>query len=45
MKPGGTGLGLSLASLIADKIGAAISLESKEREGSTFYLRLPKENV
>jgi len=45
VKPGGTGLGLSLALLIADKIGAKISFESQEGKGSTFYLRLPKENV
>ena len=45
IKPDGTGLGLSLAALIADKIGAKVSFESKEGDGSIFYLWLPKGNV
>ncbi len=42
IKPAGTGLGLSLASLIADKMGGKLSFESKEGKGSTFYLSLDK---
>ena len=44
LRPGGTGLGLNIARMLAEKIGAAISFESKENKGSTFYLRLPKVN-
>jgi len=41
-KPTGTGLGLNIARVLAEKIGAEISFESKENKGSTFYLRIPK---
>ena len=41
-KPDGTGLGLYIASMLAEKIGAKIIFDSKEGKGSTFYLRLPK---
>jgi len=41
-KPTGTGLGLNIAKVLAEKIGAEISFESKENKGSTFYLRIPK---
>ena len=53
LKPDGTGLGLYIASMLAEKIGAKILFESpafvektsagKEvGKGSTFYLRIPK---
>ena len=42
MKPDGTGLGLYIASMLAEKIGAKILFESEEGKGSTFYLRVPK---
>lgn len=41
-KPNGTGLGLYIASVLADKIGAAISFKSEQGKGTTFYLRIPK---
>lgn len=41
-KPNGTGLGLYAALLMARRIGADISFESKMGKGSTFYLRVPK---
>ena len=41
-KPDGTGLGLYMARMIAERIGAKISFESEENKGSTFYLRIPK---
>jgi len=37
----GTGLGLAIAGWIAAEHGGAISVESKEGEGSTFTVRLP----
>ncbi len=43
MKTDGTGLGLYTAHILAEKIGAKITFQSKEGEGSTFYLRIPKE--
>ncbi len=42
VKTDGTGLGLYIASVLAQKIGAKISFESKVGEGSTFSLHLPK---
>jgi signal transduction histidine kinase len=42
LKPNGTGLGLNIAKVLAEKIGAEISFESEENKGSTFYLRIPK---
>ena len=41
-KPDGTGLGLYIASMFADKIGGKIYLESEVGKGSTFYLSIPK---
>ena len=38
---GGTGLGLSIAHRIVLKHGGNIRIESKEGEGSTFYVELP----
>ena len=42
LKPTGTGLGLNIARMLAQKIGAEISFESQENKGSVFYLRIPK---
>jgi len=42
LKVVGTGLGLNIAKVLAEKIGAKISFESQENKGSTFYLRIPK---
>lgn len=42
VKPEGTGLGLYIASMLAEKIGAEILFDSEEGKGSTFYLRVPK---
>lgn len=42
MLPDGTGLGLSISKMIAEKIGAKITLVSKEGKGSTFSLHIPK---
>lgn len=42
LKPTGTGLGLNIAKVLAEKIGAEISFKSEENKGSTFYLRIPK---
>jgi len=44
-KPEGTGLGLYISSMLAEKIGGTISFEFKEGKGSTFYLRIPKKVV
>jgi len=41
-KPGGTGLGVYTASLLAQKVDGKISFESEENKGTTFYLRIPK---
>ncbi len=42
LKPSGTGLGLNITKMLAEKIGAEISFESKENKGSVFYLNIPK---
>ena len=42
LKPDGTGLGLYIAAMLAEKIGAKITFESEVGKGSTFYLRIPK---
>ena len=44
-KPDGTGLGLYIASMLANKIGGKIYFESKDGKGSTFYLSIPKNVV
>jgi CheY-like chemotaxis protein len=38
----GTGLGLSLAHALAERMGGSLGVESREREGSTFWIDLPK---
>lgn len=43
IRPEGTGLGLHIAFLLAEKIGGKISFESEENKGTTFYLRIPKQ--
>jgi signal transduction histidine kinase/CheY-like chemotaxis protein len=40
-KHGGTGLGLTISANLAALMGGAITLESKEGEGSVFTLRVP----
>jgi two-component system NtrC family sensor kinase len=40
----GTGLGLSITYGIVDKLGGRIDVESKEGEGTTFTLFLPKKS-
>lgn len=45
LKPTGTGLGLNIAMMFAQKIGSKISFESQENRGSTFYLRVPKGRI
>lgn len=40
VKTDGTGLGLYTAHILAEKIGAEITFDSKEGEGSTFYLKI-----
>lgn len=37
----GTGLGLPICAMIAEKFGGSIGVESKVGEGSTFWLRIP----
>lgn len=37
----GTGLGLPICAMIAEKFGGNIGVESKEREGSTFRIEIP----
>jgi PAS domain S-box-containing protein len=44
-KPEGTGLGLYIAALLAQKLGVRVSFESKEGSGSTFYVHVPKKVV
>ncbi len=41
-KPDGTGLGLNLAQMLAQRIGAKITFESEVGRGSIFYLRIPR---
>ena len=40
--PGGSGLGLSIARLVAEDHGGAVLVDSCEGRGSTFILRLPR---
>lgn len=42
-KQGGSGLGLTMAKDITDALGARIEINSKEKQGTTVTLFLPKE--
>jgi two-component system sensor histidine kinase VicK len=44
-KPDGTGLGLYLALILADKISGTVYFESEGGKGSTFYLKIPKKII
>ena len=37
----GTGLGLAICRVIVERLGGTIGADSKEGEGSCFWLRLP----
>ncbi len=41
-RPEGSGLGLYMATLLADILGATVSFESQVGKGSRFHIRLPK---
>jgi signal transduction histidine kinase len=43
-KEGGTGLGLAVTYSIIEKNGGKIEVESEERKGTTFTIKLPHEN-
>lgn len=45
LKPEGTGLGLYIAKMLAEKIGGNIYFESKNGKGSTFFLSIPKKVI
>ena len=42
LRPTGTGLGLNIAKMLAEKINAKVSFESQKNKGSIFYLCIPK---
>ncbi len=42
LKPDGTGLGLYIAHMLAERTGVMITFESKKDAGATFYVRIPK---
>jgi signal transduction histidine kinase len=45
IRPDGTGLGLYIAKMLAEKIGGKIYFDSKDKKGSTFYLSIQKKVV
>ena len=42
---GGAGLGLHLCRLLAERLGGSVGFDSKYGEGSTFWLKLPRNIV
>ena len=45
-EPEGTGLGLVIVKRMIEKLGGEITFESKQKEGSEFFIRLPlRENI
>ncbi len=44
-KPTGTGLGLSVCKMLLAEIGADLNFESKEGEGSKFFITFPQKNI
>jgi len=45
IRPEGTGLGLYIAKMIAEKLGGTISFVSEQGKGSTFSLHIPNHNL
>ena len=45
VRPEGSGLGLYVATLLADILSATVTFESQVGKGSRFYIRLPKQIV
>ncbi len=41
-KKEGSGIGLNLTKVVIEKLGGSIAVESKEKEGTSFFIYLPK---